>query len=422
MADRFPVGHFRSRRTRSRHDGAICSIASQLRPICPSDQCTKFYDLDRVLKPTPPSITKKIALRLEGLYKRAHRTTARIFGFSRRPMTCEVYHAIRNDLGVSVKGRVLRIRKWREPQVSDGSLRNLWQMLKLWATPERPFVEVKITVGSEEKAVVSDAEGYFEALIPGSDSGRVILELPASSESSPVVWEPVVETTPAKCLVISDIDDTVLVTDAARTLRMIATTLFGNALTRQIFPGTAALYQGLLRGTDASNPLQNPFAYVTSSPFNLHGFLQLIFKSNGLPDGAYFMTDWGLDETKWLTLGHQQHKVQSIRTVLEWFPELPVILIGDSGQEDSNIYAEIAGDYPERVKEVMIRCVSDEERLNSVRSGWAERNLPIDLTIYKDSLEAAQHLHGKGWITEPVVEEVAKEFSTQPSKPSADQD
>src|SRR5690606_25370265 len=156
---------------------------------------------------------------------------------------------------------------------------------------------------------------------------------------------------------------TVLVTHAAKLLRMIATTLFGNALTRQLFPGTVALYEALRRGPDPAVDEGNAIAYVTSSPFNLHGLLYLIFKENGLPPGAFFMTDWGLDEDRWLTRSHRDHKLGAIRQVLDWYPETPVILIGDSGQHDTSIYVETALTFPGVIAQILIRNVSDDDRI-----------------------------------------------------------
>ena len=355
-----------------------------------------------------PSPLKKMALRLAGVYKFFHTSFASLFGYAKRPMTCEMYYAILHNTGVSVKGRVMRIRKWRTPSVDDHPLQNLWQMLLIWATPERPNTAVAIHCGGATAIVQSDREGYFRADLDSGVFGfsPITLEIPISDDSESVRQELLNHSGPAQFVVISDIDDTVIVTDAARTFRMIATTLLGNALTRQIFAGTAELYRGLQRGTEHGN---NPINYVSSSPYNLHGLLKLIFKTNQIPDGAWFLTDWGLDETKWLRESHHEHKLAAIREVLTWHPDLPVILIGDSGQADTEIYAEIVRNYPERIAEVLIRCVSTNERIEHIEQRWLEiAGESAEFFLFKDSLEAATHLEKNRWISREALGEVKR--------------
>ena len=277
-------------------------------------------------------LPKRLVLALERVYDFIHRGIAHLTGQMRKPMIAEVYFAISHTKGITIKGRVLKLRKWRKPQIDDHALRNLWQMLMLWATPERPFSLVRLSCGDvviEERA---DDEGYFEISLPPETAGArsVKIELPESKVSKPGFVEPRVSSAESRCLIVSDIDDTVLISHAAKTLRMIGTTLFGNALTRQIFAGTPQLYQSLKSGTTPDKSEDNPFAYVTSSPYNLHGLVDLIFKENRVPRGAYFMTDWGIDHEKWFKKSHSEHKLVAIREALEWFPDRPAILIGDS--------------------------------------------------------------------------------------------
>ncbi len=338
-----------------------------------------------------------------------HRFLARITGRLGKPMAAEIYYAIRHPEAVSVKGRVLLARKWRHPHVDDPPLVNFYQILRRWLTPERPYSLVRVSAGGAAVEKRADREGYFEIDLPDTEvhGSEVYIELPESEVSTPSHWEITGPGAAGRCLIISDIDDTVLVTHAAKLLRMIATTLFGNALTRQLFPGTVALYEALRRGPDPAVDEGNAIAYVTSSPFNLHGLLYLIFKENGLPPGAFFMTDWGLDEDRWLTRSHRDHKLEAIRQVLDWYPGVPVILIGDSGQHDTSIYAEAAIAHPGRISRILIRNVSDEDRIERLRSELTElENTGTRYAIFKDSAEAAAILAADGWISAAQSAEV----------------
>ncbi|MDF1810718.1 MAG: DUF2183 domain-containing protein [Verrucomicrobiales bacterium] len=356
------------------------------------------------------SILRVIALKIEFLYRKFHRLIAWLTGYLRLPITCDVYYAIEHEHGMAIKGRVMRVRKIHEPDPDDSRIRNFLEMFKNWVTPERPYTEVLISWGKHQLSVKSDRGGYFEAEFESPhQQGPVIFEIPVRG-ATPVSIDPVTYSpADAEYLLISDIDDTVLITNAATTLRMIATTLLGNALTRQIFPGTAALYQGLKQGTTVEDhPHINPICYVTSSPFNLHNLVSLIFQTNEIPGGAFLMAAWGMDETKWFRHGHRDHKFEAIKKALSWYPSLPVILIGDSGEHDTDIYAEVAVKFPDRIIDVMIRNVCSKSKIAVLRSRWNELVGEDNFFIFSDCMEAAAHLRQRGRISLSAVEAVAK--------------
>lgn len=361
---------------------------------------------------TPPKRHRcflNAALQAEKVYDAFHRFLARITGRLGKPMAAEIYFAIRHRTAVSVKGRVLLARKWRHPHVDDHALINLFQMLSRWVTPERPFSLVRASAGGASIEQRADREGYFEIDLPLHEihSDEVLIELPESEVSMPSHWKILSPGTEARCLIISDIDDTVLITHAAKLLRMLATTFLGNALTRQLFPGTATLYRALQAGPEEGVCQGNPLAYVTSSPFNLHGLLYLIFKENDLPVGAFFMTDWGLHEDRWLTRSHRDHKLDAIRKVLSWYPDMPTILIGDSGQHDTAIYIEAALANPGVVTQILIRQVSDDSRIEGLRAEVEKlTNSETRFSFFKDSDEAAAILKEAGWISPDQREQV----------------
>jgi phosphatidate phosphatase APP1 len=275
-------------------------------------------------------------------------------------------------------------------------------MMKRWATPERPRSLVRATARGKSIEQIADNEGYFDIKIPGIGDkvDTILIELPNSEVSRPAEHSLYEVGEDNQCVIISDIDDTVLITHAAKRLRMIATTLFGNALTRQLFPGSPELYRALRNGPDEQKDQANPITYVTSSPFNLHSLIHLIFEENDLPNGPFFMTDWGLDVDKWFAKSHREHKIEAIETALEWFPEKPVILIGDSGQHDTMIYVDIALAHPHRIDQILIRDVTGPERLSELQ-GKVDRlkEEGTRFSFFSDSAEAAEILAGRGWIS-----------------------
>ena len=79
---------------------------------------------------------------------------------------------------------------------------------------------------------------------------------------------------------------------------------------------------------------------------------------HGIPPGPLFLKDWSPT-----VLGkHQDYKLGVIRSLLETYEDLPFVLIGDSGEEDPEIYLQAIREHPERIKAVYIRDVTPGKR------------------------------------------------------------
>ena len=124
---------------------------------------------------------------------------------------------------------------------------------------------------------------------------------------------------------------------------------------RLAVPGAATLYKTIAE--DHVAPAR-PFFYVSSSPWNLYGFITEFMELNGIPHGPMFLKDYGIDREKLIHTAHDTHKLEAIETVLSFYPGLRFLLIGDNGQKDVEIYARAVKDYGPRVAGVFIRDVS----------------------------------------------------------------
>ena len=128
-----------------------------------------------------------------------------------------------------------------------------------------------------------------------------------------------------------------------------------NAATRKPLTGVAALYRALHDGVAGDEG--NPIFYVSSGPWNLHPPVIDFLRINGVPRGPVFMKDWGR-HTLYQWRDHGTHKLASIREIMNAFAHLTFLLIGDSGEEDPEIYREVVREYPGRVAAIYIRSVS----------------------------------------------------------------
>ncbi len=314
-----------------------------------------------------------------------------------------------------VKGRVVRNRPLPPADQEDSRWRNFYHTIQRLNSHEVPGACVEISVGNQRWQAIADDEGYFTLDLPLEtpvDPAQlwhtVWVELAEpSARNAPVQVAAEVLTPPpsARFAVISDIDDTILQSHAASLLRSFLEVFFQNATTRLPFAGVAALYQAFWRGM--SSVEMNPVFYVSSSPWNFYDFLAEFMERHNLPPGPMFLHDYGLARF-FSTLSHR-HKLKPIRWLLETYPSLPFVLIGDSGQRDPELYSEIVRSYPERIAAIFIRDVSSKRRDLSVDNlGAAALAQGVPMHRVADSAAAAEIAAELGLIPVPSVELVRR--------------
>jgi phosphatidate phosphatase APP1 len=193
----------------------------------------------------------------------------------------------------------------------------------------------------------------------------------------------------------------------------------GNAKTRKPSEGVAALYASLASGT-AGRPV-NPIFYASSSPWNLYELLCEFLELNDIPKGPIFLRDWGVDRTKFIAPRGHREKLERALKIMADFPELPFVLVGDSGQHDAGLYAEAATLHPDRIKAIYIRDVDPAtatERDDHVREHikTAESH-GVAMILAPDSNAMAHHAAEHGLISArkeaQVKVEVAKDQERQ---------
>lgn len=249
-----------------------------------------------------------------------------------------------------VRGRALTALRRTDPSEGQRLSTNLRQMISLFLTGE--LANVPIVASQSRVATTTDAEGYIWLEVPRQEFGpgwtEVAVEVAGHPETR--VNFPVLVTDPeASFGVISDVDDTMLETGAYSLLRNLWTSLTGNALTRHVFPDAIELMGHLHAGG------RNPVFYVSSSPWNLHAFLDRIFARAGLVPGPMFLRDLGVKRDRFIGASHADHKGEAIDRVLEANPNIAFVLMGDTGQKDAHVYRAACERHPGRICAVVLR-------------------------------------------------------------------
>ncbi|MET0467859.1 MAG: phosphatase domain-containing protein [Aeromicrobium sp.] len=306
----------------------------------------------------------------------------------------ESYGGHGGPAGAVVRGRVLDNQEPSRAAEGEGAGAAVRRSVQNFLTRELPGVPLQVEIGGVTVETASDDDGYFlvrvpvEApLAPPWATGTVALrgEYRGLSAAPVAPVEVRVPDPAARFGIISDIDDTVIETGVQRVGQMVLQTFTGSELTRVAFPGAAALYRDLAAGV-------NPVFYVSSSPWNLHAFLTAFLDHHDFPRGPVLLRDL-------LGTGAgREEKHGRIREILQLHPDLSFVLVGDSGEKDPEIYADIVRSHPGRILAVYIREVRLDPGDGSVERVTQTWGPDVPFVLAADSSAVREHAEAHGLL------------------------
>ena len=356
----------------------------------------------------------KLAAEIEGnfdavalaLRKRLH---------SNDPLQIVTYRSYGTVNRLYIKGRVLEEKAIPKSSDQDSILKNLVSMYKRFESDEVPHARLSVNFQNKLYEVTTDDEGYFTV--------NHLTETPLTREDmwyeadvelidAPISFSPGLKSTAHVLIppmdseygIISDIDDTIVKTTATDLLAMAKNTFFHNAHTRLPFAGVSEFYKSLQLGRNGKR--NNPFFYVSSSPWNLYDLLIDFLDVNDIPEGPLLLRDFGLDANK-ESADHMGHKFKEIKNILLAYPQLNFVLIGDSGQEDPKIYREIVKKFPGRILAIYIRDVqlADREKI-AIEISQELIDDKVEMIIVDNTVEAAEHAARMGLIYADAIPKI----------------
>jgi len=232
----------------------------------------------------------------------------------------------------------------------------------------------EVATGDIEATMERDGQGRrwvtLQAVLPAKDGrdfrGRVELIAPDGLS------------------VVSDIDDTIKITEVADKKALLANTFLRDF---RPVPQMAELYEQWAK-QGAS------FQYVSASPWQLYEALQAFLVNAGYPAGSLHMKQFRWKDSTFIDLftSNYEGKVKAIGSLIDRYPGRTFILVGDSGEDDPEVYGELARRYPARVVRVLIRQVAagpvDSKRMKTAFDGvpsdrWTVFREPGDLPEMK---------------------------------------
>ncbi|HEY9250021.1 MAG TPA: phosphatase domain-containing protein [Rariglobus sp.] len=242
------------------------------------------------------------------------------------------------------------------PSQRHGGPKTLYRNTRLLLTRGREGA-VTWRVGAWEWNTRTDDSGYWSLatnlplpLAPGWH--EITAEPRASGPAGLLVLDPA-----NRLGIISDIDDTIVVSGVLEKRTLLKNSLVVPPERREAVADVARLYQRLLQANPA--PEASPVFYVSASPKQLTDNLRGFLRHNGFPRGVLRLKEISEDGDSFL--GDQQaYKTRALETVLRACPGVRFNLFGDDGEQDPEIYDALRKKFPAQIAGVWIRRVSPD--------------------------------------------------------------
>ncbi|WP_395078102.1 App1 family protein [Flavobacterium sp.] len=318
----------------------------------------------------------------------------------------KLYRGYANDQELVVMGHVFKPTSKQEYDFQKKNFKNATSIIGMFRIRTIGNFDVYLNIDNQKIHTKTLEDGYFKFCIPldkSSNYGWINYSVSIYYENEEIIAQGSYILPHAGNLgIISDIDDTFLISHTRNPLKKLYILLFKNVNDRKIFDDVVPHYQALssagrpksLQTGEVNNKEeQNAFFYVSSSEWNLYTFIVKFTELHQLPRAVLLLKDIKDSLTDFFITGRggHNHKFEKIKHILEFYPNLKYVLLGDDSQHDPFLYENICKIFPITVKAVYIRQTgnSKKEKVENTLQNIATLNVAI--CYFKNSSEAIAH-------------------------------
>ncbi len=315
-----------------------------------------------------------------------------------------LYRGYVNDKEIIVFGHVFRTKAPDSFALNTTGLRHARSVIRMFRLD--PISNAKVTFQFRDWEVTSKTtqDGYFRFTLPFTDS------LESGWHSYRVrceVGDTVVEKESellkpynSKLGIISDIDDTFLISYSSRFFKKLYVMLFRNVNRRKIFDEVVDHYKALSRAGQDSPEASNAFFYVSSSEWNLYSLITHFAELHDLPKAVIKLKKIKTSLLDFFASGrgNHDHKFIKIKDIMTFYPQLEYVLLGDDSQHDPYLYERVCKHFPTNVRAIYIRQTGSGRKPKVVKTLRNIESLDVATCYFEDSSEAIAHSQKIGII------------------------
>jgi hypothetical protein len=203
-------------------------------------------------------------------------------------------------------------------------------------------------MGNFRKELITTGKGHFSFMAdmaPDDDfeiiAGGEVLEVP-------VHYPAVFRENGTRLEIISDLDDTVMISHTASALKRISTILFYRPKKRKSVAYTHALFRDFQKRSYR-------ITYLSKSESNLFGLITSVLNYRELPQGALLLTPFLKLSQLFDPKKGKDYKLDYLRRIISNVPGKKFILLGDDTQRDMDVYTQVVQGFPGRIRKIFIR-------------------------------------------------------------------
>jgi len=316
----------------------------------------------------------------------------------------KLYRGYANEQELIVMGHVFLPTKNAEYDFQDKNFKNASSIIGMYRMKTWSNADIYLKHNQNVIHTRTLIDGYFKFCIPLSqdDYGWVEYEVSLNYKNETIsAKESYIRPKVDHLGIISDIDDTFLVSYTLNPLRKLYHLLFRNVNRRKIFEDVTIHYQALSQSGRNDHQELNTFFYVSSSEWNLYRFIVKFTEIHQLPKAVLLLKDikTSLTQFFWTGRGGHNHKFEKIKHILEFYPNLKYVLIGDDSQEDPYLYEAISKIFPLTIQAIYIRQTTKHKKTKVLKTLQNLESLSVEVCYFKKSKEAIAHSKKIGLIS-----------------------
>ena len=316
----------------------------------------------------------------------------------------KLYRGYANEQELIVMGHVFKPTKKIDYDFEEKTFKNAFSIINLFRIKTHANADVYLEYNNKKIHTKTLIDGYFKFCIPLEKSekyGWIDYKVSFNYGKETIIMkESYIRPMKGNLGIISDIDDTFLVSYGLNPFKKLYFLLFRNVNTRKIYENVVPHYQALSLAGRTIGGEQNAFFYVSSSEWNLYRFIVKFTEIHQLPKAVLLLKDIKSSLTDFFWSGNRDHnhKFDKIKHILEFYPDLKYVLMGDDSQHDPLLYEAVCKIFPVTVIAVYIRKtgIREKETVKTIMKNL--KSLDIAVCYFTNSSEAIAHSKRIGLI------------------------
>lgn len=318
----------------------------------------------------------------------------------------KLYRGYANEQELIVMGHVFKPTRTKDYDFKKKNFKNAGSVISMFRIKTHANADVYLEYGTAKIHTKTLKDGYFKFCVPLLEQeeryGWIDYKVSIIHENKTIVTEEsYIRPQKGNLGIISDIDDTFLISYSLNPIKKLYILLFKNVDSRKVFEDVVPHYQALSAAGRNTKGEENAFFYVSSSEWNLYRFIERFTAIHKLPKAVLLLKDIKTSLTDFFITGRgsHNHKFDKIKHILEFYPNLQYVLLGDDSQHDPYLYEAICKIFPMTVKAVYIRQSRDhqKEKVKNIMKNLESLNVAV--CYFKHSSEAIAHSKAIGIIS-----------------------